>query len=524
MYIELTDIKHNMEETFTYDDMDRLTEVKMGSDSLVYTYGHGHQRIAIEEHVGNTVRTKRYVGACERVTETMGSLTTDRWLTYLSGPFGVFAVVERRQGVNTLHYILKDHLGSWTTVTDSDGTVEQRLSYDAWGNLRDPNTWSGSFTGTPMFDRGFTGHEHLYNFGLINMNGRMYDPMMSSFLSVDRYVQDPTSAQGFNRYSYCMYNPLRYVDPTGWLPQPTPRRNPTSDDYYRDIYAYVERPYETRDFRNPYYECNMSFYGNMGGMSGGASSGGTYYGSYGYHTAYCSNSVYNYHFLSTMIALIRNWQNNPSRRAGQELLDAGINNLTVGELYGELNGQSGYRNSYYTWTDTNGNTNTAEALYEYVGGNASGVRAVSNQPLWMYGGSELFFNSSNSFRYDGHWRSTPMVHSMQGGQHVRVVVTNNNTLGVALTLQDQSTYYYGGFFKGKQYGGDNYAFSLMPFQSKSFDFYHFGEFPYQWQFELDTQISNAANVSVLFYSDWVPGMPPSRDEKIKYYVPNNYKP
>ena len=69
----------------------------------------------------------------------------------------------------------------------------------------------------PMFDRGFTGHEHLTAFGLINMNGRMYDPVMSSFLSADRYVQDPTSAQGFNRYAYCMYNPLRFVDPSGWL-------------------------------------------------------------------------------------------------------------------------------------------------------------------------------------------------------------------------------------------------------------------------------------------------------------------
>lgn len=49
-----------------------------------------------------------------------------------------------------------------------------------------------------------------------NMNGRMYDPVMSSFLSVDRFVQNPMSAQGFNRYAYCMYNPLRYVDPTGW--------------------------------------------------------------------------------------------------------------------------------------------------------------------------------------------------------------------------------------------------------------------------------------------------------------------
>ena len=68
-----------------------------------------------------------------------------------------------------------------------------------------------------MFDRGFTGHEHLYAFGLINMNGRMYDPLLSSFLSPDNYMQDPTSQQGFNRYAYCMYNPLKYVDPSGEL-------------------------------------------------------------------------------------------------------------------------------------------------------------------------------------------------------------------------------------------------------------------------------------------------------------------
>ncbi len=28
-------------------------------------------------------------------------------------------------------------------------------------------------------------------------------------------AQDPTSQQGFNRYAYCFYNPLKYVDPTG---------------------------------------------------------------------------------------------------------------------------------------------------------------------------------------------------------------------------------------------------------------------------------------------------------------------
>ena len=41
-----------------------------------------------------------------------------------------------KQGVEeSVYYILKDHLGSWTTITDADGNVEQELSYDAWGNL-----------------------------------------------------------------------------------------------------------------------------------------------------------------------------------------------------------------------------------------------------------------------------------------------------------------------------------------------------------------------------------------------------
>ena len=67
-----------------------------------------------------------------------------------------------------------------------------------------------------MFDRGYTGHEHLYAFGFINMNGRCYDPVMSSFLSVDAYVQSPDNSQNFNRYSYCLNNPLKYTDPSGW--------------------------------------------------------------------------------------------------------------------------------------------------------------------------------------------------------------------------------------------------------------------------------------------------------------------
>ena len=208
----------------TYTGFDKVGKVKQGNDSLCYAYGYDRQRILMEEHVGSLTRTKQYWGACEYVTESDGSSTSSLWRTFVAGPYGVFAVVETRNGMDETHYILKDNLGSWTAITDANGTVEQRLSYDAWGNLRDPNTWANYTVGDsfakPMFDRGFTGHEHLADFGLINMNGRVYDPVMSSFLSADRFVQNPMTAMGFNRYAYCMNNPLRFIDPSGWLAGP----------------------------------------------------------------------------------------------------------------------------------------------------------------------------------------------------------------------------------------------------------------------------------------------------------------
>ena len=131
------------------------------------------------------------------------------------GPLGVFAVAEHNGEDDELHYVYKDHLGSWTTITYASGVVEREQSFDAWGNMRDPETWSGDYDNTLMFDRGYTGHEHLYSFGLINMNGRVYDPVMSSFLSPDNYIQAPDFSQSFNRYAYCLNNPLKYTDPSG---------------------------------------------------------------------------------------------------------------------------------------------------------------------------------------------------------------------------------------------------------------------------------------------------------------------
>ena len=196
-----------------YTMFDKVKYIQSSTGNVSFDYGCDHQRTHMAINNGGNIMTKTYVGNCEFSDGSL--LGTAKSLTYLSGPMGVFAVVVNNGTGDRLHYLYKDHLGSWSTITDDEGSIEQELSFDAWGNLRNPLNWSGFYNGPLLFDRGFTGHEHLWDFGLINMNGRMYDPIMSTFLSVDNYVQSPSNSQNFNRYAYCLNNPLKYTDPDG---------------------------------------------------------------------------------------------------------------------------------------------------------------------------------------------------------------------------------------------------------------------------------------------------------------------
>ena len=139
-----------------------------------------------------------------------------RHLHYIALADGVFAIMVRNGAVDSMYYVHPDHLGSYAIVTDALGNVKQRAEYDPWGKRI-------LSEGSLKFDRGFTGHEHLSPFGgvgggLIDMNGRLYDPVIGRFLSPDPYIQAPDFSQSFNRYSYCVNNPLRYTDPDGkWI-------------------------------------------------------------------------------------------------------------------------------------------------------------------------------------------------------------------------------------------------------------------------------------------------------------------
>jgi RHS repeat-associated protein len=63
---------------------------------------------------------------------------------------------------------------------------------------------------------GYTSHEHDDPLGLINMNGRYFDPTTKRFISADPIVSDSTSSQAWNPYAYVRNNPTNRTDPSGY--------------------------------------------------------------------------------------------------------------------------------------------------------------------------------------------------------------------------------------------------------------------------------------------------------------------
>jgi len=131
---------------------------------------------------------------------------------YLSGAI----YIERSNGTSSFYYAYTDYLGSLIALTNESGTVVERYAYDPWGKRRNPANWAENDSRTAwIVNRGYTMHEHLDAFGIINMNGRVYDPMTAMFFSPDPFVFNPANWLSYNRYSYVLNNPFKYVDPGG---------------------------------------------------------------------------------------------------------------------------------------------------------------------------------------------------------------------------------------------------------------------------------------------------------------------
>ena len=185
-----------------------------GTGHTVFKYGPDRRRYTKLSANGDSTF---YLGkAYEIHTENNLSITK----IFVYGAMGrLVAIVSKpltANSTNSLSYIHTDNLGSVDTISHDNSKVVERLSYDAFG-MRRSDDWMYGDIKSDYSVRGYTGHEHIPELGLIHMNGRVYDPQVGRFLSPDPHVQDPANTQCLNRYSYALNNPLKYNDPTGFF-------------------------------------------------------------------------------------------------------------------------------------------------------------------------------------------------------------------------------------------------------------------------------------------------------------------
>jgi len=204
--------------TLSWTSFDKVASLTEAGTTLDFTYDATQQRIKQSDGSNTILYINDPVSGASAEYHTNNG---GEWHDYLSADgrrVGIRKEVISPSDIN-FQFFIQDNQGSVIAVLNEDGTMSQKLSYDAWGlrrNVDGSEDVSNSIN--PPVSRGYTDHEHLPGSQIINMNGRMYDPELGRHLSADPYTPDPFSSQGYNRYSYVYNNPLRYIDPSGYEP------------------------------------------------------------------------------------------------------------------------------------------------------------------------------------------------------------------------------------------------------------------------------------------------------------------
>lgn len=201
----------------THTAFDKVSQISESTSNKEYdfVYDNDQQRIKMEYKLsGQTQYTRYYQENYDREETSSGY----REWCYINSPFGAAAVYYNNNGTSQqILDITTDNLGSPIMLTNHNGGIEEQYSFDAWGRRRNPADWTyNSIPAAQKMIRGYTGHEHLDELDLINMNGRIYYPVLGRFIEPDPLVQDPSDIQNMNRYSYVLNNPLKYIDPSGY--------------------------------------------------------------------------------------------------------------------------------------------------------------------------------------------------------------------------------------------------------------------------------------------------------------------
>ncbi len=115
-----------------------------------------------------------------------------------------------KTSTNIFQYYQPNNLTSTSIQTDTNGNVVNHYEYSAFGQSRYTQS-----TNVFQVSRRFTGQILDDATGLYYYNARYYDPILGRFIEPDHEIPEFDDPQSYNRYTYCLNDPLRFTDPNG---------------------------------------------------------------------------------------------------------------------------------------------------------------------------------------------------------------------------------------------------------------------------------------------------------------------
>lgn len=204
---------------YSYDANGNLT---VDAEGKQFFYDAENHQKEVKDAYNATLGAYLYDGEGKRVKKTSNTETTI--FVYNAGGKLVAEYSTQLATTPQVSYLTADHLGSARVITDQNGAVTTRKDYAAFGD----ETLTSQRTSNLKYDssetrKGYTGYEKDGESGLDFARARYYNSLHGRFTSIDPLTAsaDTKNPQTFNRYSYVLNSPYKFVDPLGLISRST---------------------------------------------------------------------------------------------------------------------------------------------------------------------------------------------------------------------------------------------------------------------------------------------------------------
>ena len=219
--------RFNLNQGYLFDKNGNLTSsIDPNNTSQIrsFTFNGENKQTEVKDASGNPIGKYFYDGEGKRVKKEVysgGQVTEITVFVYSNGKLVAEYSTAPPPTNPTTSYTMTDQLDSPRVITNALGEVTSRRDFKPFGEEITPETAyrtaQRKYVVTDNIRQKFTGYQKDNETQLDFAEARMYQNLHGRFTAVDPLLASGKSAnpQTFNRYVYCLNNPLIFTDPDG---------------------------------------------------------------------------------------------------------------------------------------------------------------------------------------------------------------------------------------------------------------------------------------------------------------------